>query len=94
MSCTLGAQGPQIVGYPRNEKRKWCKMGIFDKAKDLLGSEKQTDAGLDKAEKLATDKLGEDKADQIKQARDQVDQRIGDGDEEPRGEEPREEGER
>ncbi|WP_018298138.1 antitoxin [Corynebacterium lubricantis] len=55
-------------------------MGIFDKAKDLLGDEAQTDAVLDKAEQFATEKLGADKADQIKKAREEIDKRIGDGD--------------
>ena len=42
-------------------------MGIFNKD-DLI--EKASDAGLDKLEQIATEKLGADKADQIRQARD------------------------
>lgn len=54
-------------------------MGIFDKAKGMLGDEKKTDALLDKAENLAKDKLGADKADQVSKARDAIDDRVGDG---------------
>lgn len=49
-------------------------MGIFNKD-DLI--EKASDAGLDKLEQIATEKLGADKADQIRQARDAADERIG-----------------
>ena len=55
-------------------------MGIFDKAKDALNSDKGeelTDKGLDKAAEAAKGKLGEDKADKIDSARDQLDDRIG-----------------
>lgn len=54
-------------------------MGIFDKAKDMLGDEQKTDAALDKVEQFAKNKLGEDKAEQISKVRDAVDERIGDG---------------
>lgn len=63
-------------------------MGIFDKAKEALNSEKGeevTKEGLDKAENFAKDKLGEDKADQVDKARDAIDDKLGtnnDGDEE------------
>ncbi|MDO5030827.1 MAG: antitoxin [Corynebacterium sp.] len=53
-------------------------MGLMDKAKDMLNDEETTDKVLDKAEQLGKDKLGEDKADQIKKARDMADERIGD----------------
>ncbi|HAT1547346.1 hypothetical protein HMPREF3153_10115 [Corynebacterium sp. HMSC06C06] len=55
-------------------------MGIFDKAKDALNSEKGeqiSDLVLDKGAEVAQDKLGEDKADQIKQGRDKLDDQIG-----------------
>ena len=48
-------------------------MGIFDKAKDALNSDK----GLDKAADVAKGKLGEDKADQIDKARDAADGKLG-----------------
>lgn len=63
-------------------------MGIFDKAKEALNSEKGeevTKEGLDKAEDFAKDKLGEDKADQVDKARDAIDEKLGtnnDGDDE------------
>ena len=56
-------------------------MGIFDKAKDALNSDKGeelSDKGLDKAADAAKGKLGEDKADQIKKVRDMADERLGD----------------
>lgn len=55
-------------------------MGIFDKAKDSLNSDKAeeiSDKGLDRGEKLATDKLGADKSDQVKSVRDNLDKKIG-----------------
>lgn len=55
-------------------------MGIFDKVKDALNSEKGeqiSDSVLDKGAEVAQDKLGEDKADQIKQGRDKLDDQIG-----------------
>ncbi|WKE49870.1 antitoxin [Corynebacterium tuberculostearicum] len=55
-------------------------MGIFDKAKDALNSDKGeelTDKGLDKAADVAKGKLGEDKADQIDKARDAADDKLG-----------------
>jgi len=63
-------------------------MGIFDKAKDALNSDKGeefTDKGLDKAADAAKGKLGEDKADQVDKARDAIDDKLGtndDGDDE------------
>ncbi|HCG3141033.1 TPA: antitoxin, partial [Corynebacterium striatum] len=51
-----------------------------DKAKDALNSEKGeqiSDSVLDKGAEVAQDKLGEDKADQIKQGRDKLDDQIG-----------------
>lgn len=63
-------------------------MGIFDKAKEALNSEKGqevTNEGLDKAEDFAKDKLGEDKADQVDKAREVIDDKLGtnnDGDDE------------
>ena len=53
-------------------------MGLMDKAKDALNNEENTDKVLDKAEQLGKDKLGEDKADQIKKVRDMADERLGD----------------
>lgn len=55
-------------------------MGIFDKAKDAMNSDKGeqvTDQGLDKAADAAKGKLGEDKADKIDQARDAADRKLG-----------------
>lgn len=52
-------------------------MGIFDKAKDMLGDEKKTDAVLDKAENFAKDKLGSDKHEQVSKVRDAIDERVG-----------------
>lgn len=57
-------------------------MGIFDKAKDSLNQnsdkvEEISDKGLDQGEKFATDKLGDDKADQVKSVRDNIDKKIG-----------------
>ena len=55
-------------------------MGIFDKAKDALNTDKGeqvSDGALDKGAEVAKDKLGEDKADKIDSARDQLDERIG-----------------
>lgn len=52
-------------------------MGIMDKAKELLNNEENTDKALDKAEQLAKDKLGEDKAEQISKVREEADKRLG-----------------
>ncbi len=55
-------------------------MGIFDKAKDALNSDKGeqiSDKGLDKATEVAEQKFGEDKADKIQQGRDKLDDQIG-----------------
>ena len=55
-------------------------MGIFDKAKDALNSDKGeelTDKGLDKAAEAAKGKLGEEKAEQIDKARDAADGKLG-----------------
>ncbi|QPR29934.1 antitoxin [Corynebacterium amycolatum] len=53
-------------------------MGLMDKAKEALSNEENTDKVLDKAEQLGKDKLGEDKADQVKKVRDMADERLGD----------------
>ena len=53
-------------------------MGLMDKAKEALNNEENTDKVLDKAEELGKNKLGEDKADQVKKARDLADERLGD----------------
>ncbi|OHR24451.1 hypothetical protein HMPREF2787_09345 [Corynebacterium sp. HMSC061H03] len=53
-------------------------MGLMDKAKEALSNEENTDKVLDKAEQLGKEKLGEDKADQIKKVRDMADERLGD----------------
>lgn len=63
-------------------------MGIFDKAKDALNNEQITDSGLDKAEELAKGRLGEDKAEQITGVRDQLDERVGEGNPQPEQEQP------
>ena len=52
-------------------------MGIFDKAKETLANEENTDKVLDKAEELAKSKLGEDKADQISKVRSVIDDKLG-----------------
>lgn len=55
-------------------------MGVFDKAKDFIHSEEveeKSDAVLDKAEDLATEKLGADKADTIAKVRNTIDDKIG-----------------
>ncbi|AHI23333.1 antitoxin [Corynebacterium vitaeruminis] len=52
-------------------------MGIMDKAKEMLNNEETTDKLLDKAEELAKSKLGEDKAEQIHQAREAADGKLG-----------------
>lgn len=55
-------------------------MGIFDKAKDALSSDKAEDVSdniLDKGENLAHDKLGKDKADKVSDVRDSIDDKIG-----------------
>lgn len=54
-------------------------MGIFDKAKKMLGDEQKRGAALDKAEEFAKNKLGEDKAGKISQVRDKVDEQFSDG---------------
>lgn len=53
-------------------------MGLMDKAKGALNNEENTDKVLDKAEELGKNKLGEDKVDQVKKARDLADERLGD----------------
>lgn len=61
-------------------ERKEATLGIFDKAKEALNSdqaEKLSDQALDAAEGFATDKLGADKADTVKNIRDQIDSKIG-----------------
>ncbi|APT92563.1 hypothetical protein CPHO_06275 [Corynebacterium phocae] len=55
-------------------------MGIFDKAKGLLNSEKGekiSDSALDKAADVAKDKLGNKHADKIDKARQKADEHIG-----------------
>ena len=55
-------------------------MGIFDTAKEALKSEKAeeiSDGILDKAEGLAEDKLGADKAAKVADVRDKIDGAIG-----------------
>lgn len=55
-------------------------MGVFDKAKGFIHSEEveeKSDAVLDKAEDLATEKLGADKADTIAKVRNTIDDKIG-----------------
>ena len=57
-------------------------MGLLDKAKDALNTEKgqkAVDKGLDKAQDVAKDKLGEDKSEQIDQARHKIDEHLGNG---------------
>lgn len=55
-------------------------MGIFDKAKDALNSEKAeqvSDKGLDQAEKFASQRAGEEHREKISNARDSIDKKIG-----------------
>ncbi|MGV0354085.1 antitoxin [Corynebacterium confusum] len=64
-------------------------MGLMDKAKDALNSDKGKEAtsqGLDKAEDFAKDKLGEDKSDQISDVRGKVEDRLGTGNDDNKGE--------
>lgn len=57
-------------------------MGFMDKAKekakDLLGDEEKTDAGLDRAQQAATDRLSEGQSENLGNARDLADERMGD----------------
>ncbi len=55
-------------------------MGLFDGAKDFLHSdqaEEKSDRVLDKAEELAKNALGDEKAGQIANVRNAVDEKIG-----------------
>ena len=52
-------------------------MGIMDKVKQALSDEETTDKLLDKAEQLAEQKLGADKAEQIHKAREVADKKLG-----------------
>lgn len=55
-------------------------MSIFDKAKEMLNTEKGeqiSDQLLDKAADLAKTKLGEDKAQYIDTAREKLDEQFG-----------------
>lgn len=55
-------------------------MGIFDKAKDALNSDKGeeiSDQGLDRAADAATEKFGDEHADKITGARDKADEHLG-----------------
>lgn len=55
-------------------------MGIMDKAKDALNSDKGRDAanqGLDKAEDAANQKFGEEHADKVSGARDKAEEQLG-----------------
>ena len=64
-------------------------MGMFDNIKDkaaeLAGEhgdkiEEHSDTGLDRAEQLAGERLGDQHSEHIGQGRDVLDDRIGDGD--------------
>lgn len=58
-------------------------MSIFDKAKEALTSDKGeeiTDKVFDAAENFAAEKLGADKAEQVRQAREALDAKIGNED--------------
>ncbi len=68
-------------------------MGLFDKAKQKAQEFANSDQGkekvdglLDQAEQTATDKLGEDKSDQVKKVRDGIEGQLGNNDQ--GGEEP------
>lgn len=50
-----------------------------DKAKDAATSEKATDAGLDKGEKMAEDRSGGKYGEQIDKGRDAADDKLGNG---------------
>lgn len=55
-------------------------MSMFDKAKEFLNTDKGeeiSDQILDKAAEAAEAKLGADKSEQIRSAREQIDSRIG-----------------
>lgn len=55
-------------------------MGIFDKAKDALNSDKgeqYSDQALDKGETFASDKLGDKHSDKVSGTRDKIDERLG-----------------
>lgn len=55
-------------------------MGIGDKAKDALSSDKGeqgSDAALDRASDLADDKTGGKHADKVDKARDAADKKVG-----------------
>ncbi|AZQ77351.1 MAG: Rv0909 family putative TA system antitoxin [Flaviflexus sp.] len=55
-------------------------MGIFDKAKDSLHSEKAeqvSDQALDRAEEFASSKAGDEHQEKISNTRENVDKRIG-----------------
>ncbi|MDD7385378.1 MAG: Rv0909 family putative TA system antitoxin [Actinomycetaceae bacterium] len=55
-------------------------MGLVDKAKDALNSDKleeASDSVLDKAEDLAKEHLDADKAKKVSELRDSVDEKLG-----------------
>lgn len=63
-------------------------MGMFDEMKDKAANlaadhsdavEEHSDTGLDRAEEMAGDRVGEEHADKIGQGRDVLDERIGGG---------------
>lgn len=63
-------------------------MGMFDKMKDKAGElanehddqvEQQSDAALDRGERMADERLGDQHADQVDKGRDILDDRIGSG---------------
>lgn len=68
---------PANVGV---DLEKGVLVSIFDKAKEALNSDKGeeiTDKAFDAVEKFAAEKLGADKADKVKQAREALDAKIG-----------------
>lgn len=55
-------------------------MGLFDKAKDALHSEKVeevSDKALDQAEKFASQRAGDEHQEKISNVRDTIDKKIG-----------------
>lgn len=66
-------------------------MSMFDKAKEFLNTEKGeeiSDQILDKVADAAESKLGADKSEQIRSAREQIDARVGNEGAAGVGEEP------
>jgi hypothetical protein len=70
-------------------------MSMFDEMKDKASEaagehgdqvEEYSDKGLDQAQTMADDQLGEEHADEVAKGRDMLDDRIGDGSDDASGE--------